>query len=171
MNAQTTLTSMEPQRFLLMAAHLIHRALVEPSRTECKQCYRALEDGKVTPLARVEMEDKSQAHFTLALEHSEFRGRLNFGAFSASVKLLLANIAKAIEEDKPLRIFGAQDGSAEGAQGGAMIFGVTAVTVEDNTPNVMVLAADPSDADQTRLQLMYLDPAQFVSQPAQEQDA
>jgi len=51
-----------------------------------------------------------------------------------------------------------------------MIFGITAVTLEDGERNVMVLAADLcKEGDATLLQLMYLDPMQFAaaSAPAQ----
>ena len=50
-----------------------------------------------------------------------------------------------------------------------MIFGVTAVTLEDDTPNVMVMGAElggkPGEA---MLSLMYLDPSQFMAQEVPE---
>lgn len=146
-------------KFLLMSANLLHRALIEPSRTACKRVYRELAEGQAVHLANVEMEDKSQARFTLALEHSEYLGRLNFGAFRASVAALLGNISKALKEEKELKTFNAQQDS------GAMIFGITAVTLEGGKPNVMVLAAHPGEQDETtKLQLMYLDPSQFATE-------
>ena len=44
-----------------------------------------------------------------------------------------------------------------------MIFGITAVTVEDEQPNVLVLGTK-ADEEQgsVMLRLMYLDPAQFA---------
>ena len=45
-----------------------------------------------------------------------------------------------------------------------MIFGVTAVTVENNQPNVMVLGANTADNQAAvMLRLAYLDPDQFTS--------
>ena len=47
--------------------------------------------------------------------------------------------------------------------GNAMIFGITAVTHEDDKANVMVLAADTGqEGGGTTLQLMYLNPEQFM---------
>ncbi|MFK7976861.1 MAG: hypothetical protein AB8C02_12040 [Halioglobus sp.] len=153
----TATQAIEQDKFLILAANLLHKALVEPSRTSSKRLYRELEKGQAVPLASVEMEDKSQARFTLALEHSEFCGRLNFGAFQASVKTLLSNIVKNVKEKQDLRVFNAQE------ETGAMIFGITGVTMEAEQANVMVLAAQPSpDAQMTTLQLMYLDPTQFT---------
>ena len=47
-----------------------------------------------------------------------------------------------------------------------MIFGITAVTLEDDQPNVMVLGADTADqGNEVMLRLMYLDPSQFTADP------
>jgi hypothetical protein len=73
------------------------------------------------------------------------------------VTALIANIAQALREERELRVFNALN------DGSAMIFGITAVTVDDNQRNVMVLAVDSSEAGEaTVLQLMYLDPSQFA---------
>jgi len=48
-----------------------------------------------------------------------------------------------------------------------MMFGATAVTVEEGQPNVMVLGADVSGGQaNVVLRLMYIDPAQFAAQDA-----
>lgn len=155
----TATQAIDQDKFLILAANLLHKALVEPSRTTAKRLYRELEKGQAVPLAAVEMEDKSQARFTLALEHSEFCGRLNFGAFQASVKTLLSNIVKNVKEKRELRVFNAQENT------GAMIFGITGVTMESEQANVLVLAAQPAqDTQVTTLQLMYLDPKQFAAE-------
>jgi hypothetical protein len=105
------------------------------------------------------LEDNSTARFSLALEHSEFCGQLNYGGFRSSLIALIGNITQSLKDKKELRVFNAQQGST------AMIFGVTAVTVEGETRNIMVLAAEPGEQDDvTRLQLMYLDPEQFGGQ-------
>ena len=154
--ASTHNDSMPQAKFLHLSVNLLHRALLEPGRTEVKRLFRELVEGRDTPLARVEMEDGASASFNLALDHSEFRGRLNFGAFRTSLVTLLKNITDALGESKELKVFGAQQDS------GAVIFGVTAVTVENGMPNVMVLSADSgSGATGTTLRLLYLDPGQF----------
>ena len=142
--------------FLLVSINLLHRAFVEATRTEAKKAFKELVAGEVVELATVELEDASTARFSLALEHSEFCGKLSFRGFRASVIALIGNITQALKDKKELRVFSAQQGST------AMIFGVTAVTVEAETRNIMVLAAEPGAQDDiTRLQLMYLDPGQF----------
>lgn len=150
--------SIAQEKFLLVAVNLLQQSLVEAMRTDAKQRYNQLYDGATVPLASVRMEDNSIAAFQLSLSHSEFQGRLNFGAFRASVSALIHNIGRALQEQKAIKVFNALNG------GSAMIFGITAVTVEKSQTNVMVLAADTrKDGGATSLQLMYLDPSQFAA--------
>ncbi|MCB1687762.1 MAG: hypothetical protein KDI33_04725 [Halioglobus sp.] len=155
--SQSQIQSLPQDKFLLVAVNLLHKAFIEATRTEAKALYQKIAGEEVVNLTRVELVDKSIARFQLSLSHSEFIGRLNFGAFRASVTALIANIAQALREERELRVFNALN------EGSAMIFGITAVTVEDNQRNVMVLAVDSSEAGEaTVLQLMYLDPSQFA---------
>jgi hypothetical protein len=156
--------SLSQEKFLLLSVNLLHKALVEPTRTEAKRIFRTLEEGSAVPLAAVQMEDKSTARFALSLDYSEFRGRLNFGGFRASLVALIDNISRALGEERKLSVFDSQQGD------NTMVFGVTAATVEAGQTNVMVLAAGPGQSQEvTQLRLMYVDPAQFSSgKPAQQ---
>lgn len=155
--------AMPHEQFLLVATNLLHKALVEVGRTQAKQVYRQLEEGVVVPLSRVRMEDQSLATFLVSLDHSEFRGNLNYGAFRASLTALLANISSAIQQEKEFRVFSDQ------GDGQSMIFGITALTVEQGAPNVLVLSAGPAaQPGATELRLMYLDPNQFGAGPNEE---
>jgi hypothetical protein len=159
--ARFQIQSISREKFLLVAANLLQKSLVEATRTQAKNTYKQLATGKTAHLATVQMTDQTTAVFYLSLSHSEFRGSINFRAFRASVLVLLDNIARALRDGKELRVFNALNG------GSAMIFGITATTRLDDQPNVMVLAADsPPEGDATVLQLMYLDPAQFTQSPA-----
>ena len=150
--------SLSSHKFLLLAANLLHRALVDSTRADAKRLFRRIEEGERTALANVRMEDDSTAAFGLSLDHSEFRGRLNYGAFRASINTLLANIGQVVQQEKDVQVFNAQDG------GESMIFGVPAVTVEQGETNVLMLSADTGAGGGTELRLMYLDPQQFEQQ-------
>ncbi|GAB5451987.1 MAG: hypothetical protein Hals2KO_23150 [Halioglobus sp.] len=151
--------SLPHNQFLLVAGNLLHRALLEPTRAEAKQRFRGLQDGRSLALQTVQMEDGSHARFGVALDYSEFRGRLNFGAFRASVQTLVGNISDALKEEREVKTFTADGNDA------AMIFGITGVTLEAQQANVMVLGIEPDSAGQaTLLKLMYLDPQQFLPQ-------
>lgn len=153
--------SMPREKFLLMAANLLHREFVEAPRTEAKNTYREIAEGRPVHLTTVQMEDGSTSRFGLRLDHSEFRGKLNYGAFRASLASLVGNIGQALKDEREVNVFNAQDNPD------TMLFGVTAVTLDDDVPNVMVLGAElASGSGETVLSLMYLDPAQFMAENA-----
>lgn len=156
--------SIPGEQFLTMAINLLHRAFVEANRTEAKKLYREIEGGKAVALTRVEMEDKSLVRFDVSLDHSEYEGALNFGAFKASLTTVLANLVKALQSGQKIPRF-----SAEGDDSN-MIFGITGVTVEREVPAVMVLSVRVHPSEPVvMLRPMYLDYRQF--QQSQEGEA
>jgi hypothetical protein len=164
--AQFQTQSFPREKFLLMSANLLHKALVEAARTDAKNIYKEIAGGKAIHLTTVQMEDKSTLRVSLSLDHSEFRGKLNYGAFRASLATLIANITQTLRDEKEFPVFNADGDTA------AMIFGITALTVEEELPNVMVLGSElGSQAGATRLRLMYLDPQQFSSQQVTQADS
>ena len=81
--------SVPQDQFLTMAANLLYKSFLESSRTKAKNVYKELVAGKTLPLTTVEMADKSTVRFDIALDHSEYRGNINFGAFRSSLTLLI----------------------------------------------------------------------------------
>jgi len=103
------------------------------------------------------MEDKSQVRFDVALDHSEFRGKLNFGAFRSSLAMLVAQLSDALRAGKDIKVFSEQNNPDN------VVFGLSAATEEEGEVNVMVLGADSNAArGSIELRLQYLDPAQFA---------
>ncbi len=147
--------SIPRDKFLLMAVNLLHKAFVEAQRTDAKNLYKTLAAGTLVRLTDVQMEDRSTLGVNLSLDRSEYCGKLNFGAFRASVGALIGNVGQTLKEGRDYPMFGE-------AGDGNMIFGITAVTVEEEQPNVMVLGSQTHGADAAvTLRLMYLDPVQF----------
>ena len=156
MSASTT-HSLSQDKFLTMAANILYKALLESSRTQAKNIYKELVRGKTARLTTVQMEDKSTVRIDVALDHSEYRGTINFGAFRSSLTLLISRLSENLKKEEEITVF-----SAHGDPN-VMIFGVTAITRGDETPNVMVLGADmAADRPSILLKLMYLDHEQFV---------
>ena len=159
MSASTT-HSLSQDKFLTMAANLLYKAFLENSRTKAKNVYKELLDKKEVPLTTVKMEDQSTIRFDVALDHSDYRGALNFGAFRANVTQLISSLGQALQKEETVPVFTSQDGSE------SVIFGVTALSREADETNVMVLSADISATRPTvLLKLMYLDHEQFTANP------
>jgi hypothetical protein len=155
MSASTT-HSLSQDKFLTLAANLLYKAFLGNSRTQAKNVYKELAQGKTACLTTVQMEDKSTVRFDIALDHSEYRGTINFGAFRSSVTLLISSLSESLKEAEKIPVFSAHGDS------NVMIFGVTAVTREAENANVMVLGADmAADRPSVLLKLMYLDHEQF----------
>ena len=104
---------------------------------------------------------------TRYLRSAHRRGFVSFVAAISVIGLMLGvatligNLAGFLKDKQNIPVFN----SAQ--QDGAMIFGVTAITMEGNTPSVMVLGANTASKDgSVKLQLMYLDHQQFIEQQA-----
>ena len=149
--------SISRDKFLIMAANLLHKVLLDIPRTEAKTHYKNISKGDVLHLATVKMEDQSTVRFSANLDHSEFKGKFNFGAFRNSLALLVSNLGQALNDETEVAVFN-EEGNPD-----AMIFGITAVTQEQNQSNIMVLGANTGDGQPSvMLRLMYIDDSQFL---------
>lgn len=145
------------EKFLVIAVNLLHRQFIAAGRAQAKRLYREIREGKLVPLTTVKMEDDSTVRFRLSLDHSEFGGHLNFGAFRGGLSVLLGNLARALQDQRDITVFNVQQRPE------SVLFGITGVTMEGDRTSVMVLGADThGQAGVVTLRLMYLDPAQFA---------
>lgn len=164
--SQSQMQSISRDKFLIMAANLLHKVLLDIPRTEAKTLYKNISKGDVVHLATVKMEDQSTVRFRATLDHSEFKGKLNFGTFRNSLGLLVSNLGQALKNEKEVPVF-TEEGDPD-----AMIFGVTAVTQEQNQANIMVLGANTgNDQASVLLRLMYIDDGQFLASDAPTENA
>ena len=155
--SQAQTQSIPKDKFLRIAANLLHKTLLEVPRTQAKNAFKELSQGRPFHLATVKMEDESTVRFSVNLDHSEFNGKLNFGAFRTSLGLLVSNLGQILVDNKEFAVF------SEEANPDVMIFGVTAVTREADNTNIMVLGADISDGQPSvLLRLLYIDDSQFL---------
>jgi len=159
--AQYQSQSIPQDKFLLISVNLLHKAFIEALRTDAKNVYKTLSRGQQVYLTTVEMEDRSTVRFNLAMDASEFKGKLNYGAFRASLATLLGHITEVLRDRREVNVFNARE------EPDTVIFGITAVTLVDDTPNVMVLGANTAAGQaEITLRLLYLEPTQFTAEPA-----
>jgi len=157
--AQNPNKSIPRDQFLTIAVNLLYKAFLENRRTEAKNVFRDMATGRTVHLTNVVMEDKSQVRFDVALDQSEYRGKLNFGAFRASLAMLVAQLSDALRAGKDIKVFSEQNNPDN------VVFGLSAATEDEGEVNVMVLGADSNAArGSIELRLQYLDPAQFAAE-------
>lgn len=157
--AQSPPQDLPKDKFLLIAINVLHRKLVVAQRTEAKRLSRELLEGRVAELTTVKMEDESLLHCRLELDHSEFKGKLNFSALRDSLNVLIQNISQALRDKRDVTVFNMDKRES------SVLFGITGVTMEAGQSNVLVLGADTSgEPGNALLRLVYLDPQQFTNQ-------
>ena len=150
--------SLPRDKFLTVANNVIYKSLLEAKRTNSKNIYRAISEGKRVALMTIRMDEESESRFDLTLDHSEFRGKLNFGAFRASVQALVGSVSELLQGEKKITTFTDEEN-------GNVLFGVPGFTQEGGHFNALMLAVDVAVAGTVLLRLQYMDPDQFVQTP------
>ena len=153
MSESATITQ---HQFLTMAVNLLHKSFFESDRAMAKSLYRSVSAGEVVQLAKVKMENGGTADFGLALDSSEYKGKLPFSAFRNSLNALLKNLVEALKNQKSVKSFEEESSTIK-------LFGIFGVTQFNGEALVLALSADTSAPDVgTVLKLMYLEPSQFL---------
>lgn len=157
------------EQFATISANVIHQSLIEVSRTVGKRIFRELEVGKRIAVTQLRMEDESEVRLDVTLDHSEFRGALNFSIFRDSVLALLARLGDTLrDEDTSLPVMRMMDDTGE-ASSERRLFGVPGLIVVDDVANMLMMGATPSVSEPVVLiELMYIDPEQFAQSDASE---
>lgn len=161
MQEQTQTQSLSTDKFLTISINLLNKAFLEASRTDAKRVYRSIEDGKTVPLTHLEMEDKSRVRFDLALDHTQYQGKLSYSSFRTGLTLLIARIADMLRAGEEFRTLQNEQNPR------SVMFAVPVATTENDRPSVLVLGAESRSGEASLLlNLCYLDPTQFEAEQA-----
>jgi hypothetical protein len=159
--------SISTDQLATMSINLLHRALVEASRTEAKKIFRELDAGGRFALANIKMQDDAQVRFDVVLDRSEFRGELNFSRFREGFLALVADLVPQLQSEEPLHTFVAESVDATSTDDGERLFAARGFTRHGDDVNVLMLAARPEPGHAiVTLRLMYFDAQQFQSSEA-----
>jgi hypothetical protein len=152
--------SITPEKLLVIAANILHKAFYDCTRLEAKRRYQFLHDGRTIFLVKLRMDDGSELEVNLNLERSELRGKLNFSLFKQLVGQLLAAYAKTLNEKQPLNTF-ADDNQQRWVYLIPALSKSSAEPASTESLNMLVLAANMSRPGALTLELMFIDPEQF----------
>jgi hypothetical protein len=145
-----------------LAAHLLHKAFIETTRTVSKGVFRRLVDGEVVPITQLEFEGDETIQLNMKLNMSAHRGDINYTRFRDGVVALLQELLAALSKEGELKTFTAND--ADGVATTTRLLGVSGPTQHGEDINVLMVALTPSHSEPKILvELMYMDPDQFVS--------
>jgi hypothetical protein len=153
--------SLPREKFLTVANNVIFKSLLDTQRASAKNVFRAVSEGKRVALMTIRMDEESESRFDLTLDHSEFRGKLNFGAFRSSIQALVGSVSEQLQAQKKITTFSDENT-------GSVLFGVPGFTQEGQNLNVLMLVADTAVAGTVLLRLQYMNPDQFIQKPDSE---
>jgi hypothetical protein len=146
--------SIAPEKLLVIAANILHKAFYESTRLEAKRRYQFLHDGRAVFLLKLRVDDGSELDVNLSLERSELRGKLNFSMFRTMVAQLLGGYVAALDKKQPVKTFADADQQR-------WVYMIPAVHQNGELLNMLVLAVDVSRPGALTLELMFIDPEQF----------
>ena len=92
----------------------------------------------------------------LALDHSEYVGKLNFSAFREILAAHLHLIGEKLKNEENLNIF-------TNEETGDLLFNIPGIIQRDDEINVLVTGTEQRRAGELTIKLMFLDPANFMS--------
>ena len=155
--------SLTDEQFATICVNVVHQTLIDCSRTVGKRLFRELESAKRVAVTQLRMEDESEVRLDMTLDHTEFRGALNFSLFRDSVLALLSGLTEVLrDEERSLNVMRMMDESGQ-ATSERRLFGVPGMVVAESVPNLLMMGATPSASEPVVLiELMYVDPDQFA---------
>jgi hypothetical protein len=145
-----------------LTAHLLNKAFIETTRTVSKGVFRRLVDGEVVPITQLEFEGDETVQLNMKLHMSDYRGDINYTRFRDGVVALLKELLTALSKEGALKTFTAND--ADGFATNTRLLGASGPTQHGEDINVLMVAMTPSQNEpKIVVELMYMDPDQFVS--------
>lgn len=141
---------------MVMASALLKTRIVDSQRVVGKQYFRELEKGKPVLLSDVKLEDGSTVRFSVSMNTEEYRGQLNFSAFRNQLIMLIDTYAKFLKTEQEPRVM------SDDSESQHVIF-VPVISQMQGVLNALVMAFEQRKDGEIRLQLMFVDPEQFVA--------
>jgi hypothetical protein len=145
-----------PQQLLTIGVNVLHQAFHDGPRLDAKRRYQFIMKQQPVFLLDMAMKGGGQLKVTLGLERSELRGQLNFSLFRQVVGQLLVNYTNVLNSGKPLNTF-------TDAESRRWVFLHPTFCKTELGLNALGLVADLSRIGELRLELMFVDPQQFLA--------
>jgi hypothetical protein len=146
------------EKLLTISINLLHQAFGDTTRLLAKRRFQYLENGKSVYLATVRMEDGSELKVNVKLDHSELKGKLNFGSFRQLAAQLTGACVRELESGQALNIFSEQDEKR-------WVYLTPALYQNETALNMLVLGANLRQPGELTIELMFVDPEQFKQKP------
>ena len=148
---------LRPEQLLTAIVNQFNSHFFGEPRIDARNRYRHLKRGSEIDFLEMSATDEGIVQCKLALDYSEFVGRLNFQQFRDALASHMQRIEEKLKKEEPLKIF-------TNEKTGHMIFHIPGVAESDGIVNILVTGFEQQQAGQIVIRLMFLDPQQFLKQ-------
>lgn len=149
--------NVKPETILAAVHQHVSALFFSSTKTDAKQAYNDLRSGKHLPLLEISSGDLGSVVGVLALDCSEFVGKLNFSTFRDALASHLNRIAEKLKNEEDLNILSSEET-------GSMLFHIPGLVHVDDQSNVLVTAIEQSKAGELIIKLMFIDPDNYRKQ-------
>ena len=145
----------QPQQMLAAVHQHLTNTFFRQEKTAAKRAYSDISSGGSIPFLEISAAEKGEITCSLALDHSEYVGKLNFSAFRDILAAHLQQIAAKLKNEEDLNIFTNQ-------QTGDLLFHIPGILQRDDTVNALVTSVEQREPGELIVKLMFLDPANYI---------
>jgi len=147
--------NISPEQMLTAIHAQLSDHFFDATKTTAKQTYTQLINGERLPLLEISSPEHGQVIARLALDVSEFIGKLNYTTFRDALTSHLNRIGETLKNKEKLNIFTSEET-------GAMLFNIPGLVQTDEQVNVLVTGVEQSKPGEIVIKLMFLDPDNFT---------
>lgn len=147
-----------PAELLTAVYNNLNKRFIESTRNDAKQLYMAVKDGQAIPIMAIVVPDKGDINCSLALDQSQFVGKLNFTFFRRALASHLQRIADKLSKEEDLNMY-------TNEANGDKIFNLPGLVETGNAVNILVTCIEQRQAGSMTIRLIFLDPENLASQP------
>ena len=145
----------QPRQILAAVHQHLTITFFQQEKTVAKRAYSDISSGTTIPFLEISAAEKGEINCSLALDHSEFVGKLNFSAFRDILGAHLQLIAAKLQNEEDLNLF-------TNEQTGDLLFNIPGILQRDDTVNVLVTGIEQRKPGELIVKLMFLDPANYI---------
>lgn len=146
-----------PTELLTAVYNNLNKRFFEATRNDAKQLYMAVRDGRGIPFMAIVIPDKGDINCSLALDQSQFVGKLNFALFRKALSSHLQRIAGKLSKQEGLNMY-------TNEANGDKIFNLPGLVETGDAVNILVTCIEQRKAGSMTIRLMFLDPENLASQ-------
>jgi len=145
---------LQPEELLTAICNNLHRHFFDVPKNEAKNRFRELENGMAVSFLTIGARDHGDVDCLLALDHSNFVGKLNYSQFRDALATHLHRIAGKLKNHENLNIFTSKET-------GDIIFHIPGIIENNKSLNILVTCVEQRVAGKMTVRLMFLDPGDF----------